>query len=272
MADPALTAAEIAIVVPALNEALRIRDVVEGALAQCPHVIVIDDGSEDDTVARIADLPVTVLRHPQRQGKGACLRDGFAEALRRGLRGVISMDGDGQHSADDIPRLLEAANAFPDHIIIGARLRKRVRQPKYRRLANEFGDWGIAVGCGFRIADTQSGQRFYPASVCGLGHIPGEDFVYEAQLLISASRQLGVRAVSIPIEARYQAAAGPVRYRKTHFRPLRDLWRITSHVVAQVFAYGHVVREYRRTRATPVVIFDPSGEFATSAPDGPKPA
>ncbi|GAB2505689.1 glycosyltransferase family 2 protein [Lysobacter humi (ex Lee et al. 2017)] len=257
-----ITAQEIAIVIPALNEELRIRDVVEGALMQCPNVILIDDGSDDGTIKAVEDLPITVIRHAQRMGKGAGLRDGFAEAVRRGYRGVISMDGDGQHSADDIPRLLEAANAYPEHIVIGARLRKRSRQPTYRRLANEFGDWGIAIGCGFRLADSQSGQRFYPASVCALGDIPGEDFVYEAQILISASRQLGVRCVSIPIESRYQAATGPVKFRKSHFRPLTDLWRITSHVVAQVWSAGDVLRQYRRTRATPVIIHDPTGEFA----------
>ena len=265
MAEP-ISARDIAIVIPALNEALRIRDVVEGALAQCPNVILIDDGSDDGTADRVADLPVTVIRHATRMGKGAGLRDGFAEAMRQGRHGVISMDGDGQHSADDIPRLLEAANAYPEHIIIGARLRKRSRQPTYRRIANEFGDWGIAIACGFRISDTQSGQRFYPASVCALGDIPGEDFVYEAQILISASRLLGVRCVSVPIESRYQAAGGPVQFRKSHFRPLRDLWRITSHVVGQVIAYGGIAREYRTTRATPVIVFDPSGEFAAAAP------
>ena len=264
-AGPVLGPADIAIVIPALNEELRIREVVEGALAQCPNVILIDDGSDDGTVAAVAGLPITVIRHATRLGKGSGLRDGFAEAMRQGARGVISMDGDGQHSAQDIPRLLEAANAFPDHIIIGARLRKRARQPTHRRIANEFGDWGIAIACGFRIADTQSGQRFYPKAVCELGDIPGEDFVYEAQLLISASRELGIRCVSIPIESRYQAATGPVRFRKSHFRPLRDLWRITSHVVARVLAYGDVATEYRRTRATPVIIFDPTGEFAPAA-------
>ena len=250
---------DIWIVIPALNEALRIRGVVEGALRECPNVIVVDDGSDDGTSEQVADLPVVVLRHAQRLGKGAGLRDGFAEALRRGALGVITMDGDGQHEASDIPRLLAAANAYPEHIVIGARLRKRASQPGYRRMANEFGDWGIAWGCGFLIADTQSGQRFYPASVAALGEVPGEDFVFEAQILISAARQLGVRCVSVPIESRYQGAApdGP-KFRKSHFRPLRDLYRITSHVVAQVWAHGHVVREYRRTRGCPPVIYDPS--------------
>jgi len=261
---PVLDRHNTAVLVPALNEALRIREVVTGALAQCDHVIVVDDGSTDDTCARIADLPVILLRHERRMGKGASLRDGFAEALARGFAAVLTMDGDGQHSADDIPRLLAAGNRHPHAIIIGARLRKRAAQPMYRRLANEFGDWGIAWGCGFRIADTQSGQRLYPAAVAALGDVPGEDFVFEAQILISAARRLGAGVVSIPVESRYAQHDSDLQFRASHFRPLRDLWRITSHVVAQVLAHGHVLREYRRTRRTPPVIDDPSGEFGTA--------
>ena len=240
---------DVAVLVPALNEALRIREVVEGALAQCPNVIVVDDGSTDGTGERIADLPVTVLRHAQRKGKGESLRDGFREALRQGLRGVLTMDGDGQHRADDLPRLLESANRHPGCIIIGARLRKRASQPTYRRLANEFGDWGIAWGTGYQVADSQSGQRLYPANVCALAcaGIPGEDFVFEAQLLISAARRLGVRCVAVPVETRYCGGDGqPLR--RSHFRPLRDLYRITSHVVGQVLRQGDVWNEYRRVR------------------------
>ncbi len=263
-AGPASTR-NVAVLIPALNEALRIREVVEAALAHCPHVIVVDDGSDDGTAGRIADLPVTLLRHERRMGKGASLRDGFAEATRRGFSGVLSMDGDGQHSAADIPRLLEAAALHPDAIVIGARLRKRSRQPLHRRLANAFGDWGIAFGCGYRIADTQSGQRYYPASACALGDIPGEDFVYEAQILISASRQLGLHCVSVPIESRYEGHGAAGQFRKSHFRPLRDLWRITSHVVLQVLRQGNLVDNIRATRARPPLIHDPSGEFAPAA-------
>jgi glycosyltransferase involved in cell wall biosynthesis len=254
----------VIVVIPALNEALRIREVVEGALAECDRVIVIDDGSDDDTAARIADLPITLLRHERRMGKGASLRDGFREALRQGAAAVVTMDGDGQHLAADIPRLIAAANRHPHCIAIGARLRKRAQQPTYRRLANEFGDWGIAWGCGYRIADTQSGQRLYPAAVAALDDVPGEDFVFEAQILISAARRLGMGVVSVPIESRYAGAGVVGKFRKSHFRPLHDLWRITSHVVVQVWNYGHVLREYRRTRNTPAVIDDPSGEFVSA--------
>lgn len=253
----------VAVVIPALNEALRIRDVVAGALVQCANVIVIDDGSDDDTCAHIADLPVTVLRHPQRMGKGASLRDGFRAALQRGCVGVLTMDGDGQHAADDIPRLLAAGNRHPGAVIIGARLRKRSQQPTYRRLANQFGDWGIAWGTGYRIADSQSGQRFYPAEVAALDDVPGEDFVFEAQILISAARQLGTRCVSVPIESRYKSVHSQEQFRASHFKPWRDFSRITTHIVRQSLRIGHMAEVHRSIRANPPVIDDPSGEFGT---------
>ena len=263
-----LTPERIAVVVPALNEALRIREVVQGALRHSPNVIVVDDGSDDGTAEAIADLPVVLLRHETRRGKGAGLRSGFAEGLRRGFEAVVTMDGDGQHSADDIPRLLAAANRRPGWIVIGARLRNRARQPLHRRLANRFGDWGIAWGTGYRVADSQSGQRLYPAVVCALActGIPGEDFVFEAQLLMSAAQRLGTRCVSIPIEARYNAVHGATAFRPSHFRPLRDLWRITSHIVAQCVRRGGLWQVRKQVKANPAVIDDPSGEFAPATP------
>lgn len=249
--------ARVAVLIPALNEELRIREVVESALAQCPNVIVIDDGSTDATVARIQDLPVTLLRHETNRGKGECLREGFALALERGFEGVVSMDGDGQHSADDIPRLLAAAGRFPGDIIVGARLQKRARQPWPRRLANEFGDWGIAWATGYRIADTQSGQRFYPRAVLALGDIPAEGFVFEADILIQAARRLGSGCVSVPIESRYQGPGAVGQFRRSHFRPLTDLYRITSHVVGRVWTHGRVWSRYAQARRSRAVIFDP---------------
>ena len=256
---------DIAVVIPALNEALRIREVVQGALAQCPRVIVVDDGSDDDTVARVADLPVTLLRHASRMGKGASLRDGFREALRQGARAVLTMDGDGQHSAADIPRMLAAANRHPGCVVIGARLRRRSQKPFFRRLANEFGDWGLAWGTGYQIADSQSGQRLYPAAVAALDDVPGEDFVFESQIMISAARRLGTRCVSIPIESRYKCVHSHEQFRASHFRPLRDLWRITSHIVRQAVAYGGLLEVHRCIRANPPVIDDPDGEFPVAA-------
>jgi glycosyltransferase involved in cell wall biosynthesis len=258
-------ASRIAVVIPALNEELRIREVVQGALQHATHVILIDDGSTDATLERVADLPIQVIRHETRRGKGEGLRSGFRAALALDVDGVLSMDGDGQHLASDIPRLLAAAQRYPRHIVIGARLRKRAQQPIHRRVANEFGDWGIAWATGYRIADTQSGQRYYPRAVCELADVTGEGFVFEADILIQAARRLGTGVVSVPIESRYAGDGLAGQFRRSHFRPLHDLYRITSHVVQRVWSFGRVIPRYLQAHRSRTLVYDPDSDTTGSA-------
>lgn len=241
-----------AILIPALNEELAIRHVVQSALAVLPDVIVIDDGSTDRTLEEIADLPVSVIRHERPLGKGESLRDGFREALRRGFDAVVAMDGDGQHDANDIPRMLAVAASKPDHLVIGARLRTRGNAPNARRRANAVADWGISWGCGIPVADTQSGQRYYPRVAMELVDLPAQGFVFEAAILIAAVRERGLGVVSVPIETRYGG-----EFRLSHFRPIRDVTRITWFTIGRIFHYGDVIASYRRSHATQPCIVDP---------------
>jgi glycosyltransferase involved in cell wall biosynthesis len=250
----------VAVVVPALNEERAIRGVVESVLAISPNVIVIDDGSTDATVERIADLPITLIRHATPLGKGQGLRDGFRKARALGFDAVVTMDGDGQHLASDIPRILAAARRYPEHLVIGARIRNRENQPKARRRANDFADWGISWGCGVPVADTQSGQRYYPSAALELADIEADDFVFEAAVLIAAAREKNVGIVSVPIESRYQG-----EFRSSHFRPIRDVTRITLYTCRRIAAYGHIVAAYRRSHGTPPLIYDPEHAEAETA-------
>lgn len=245
-------AARVAVVIPALNEERAIREVVLSVLAICPHVILIDDGSTDATLERIADLPLTVIRHAKPLGKGQGLRDGFRKARELGFDAVVAMDGDGQHLASDIPRLLAAARLYPEHIVIGARMRNRESQPPARRRANDFADWGISWGCGVPVADTQSGQRYYPLAALELADLEADDFLFEAALLIAAAREKGLGIVSVPIDSRYHG-----EFRLSHFRPVRDVTRITLYTMGRVIHYGRVVDSYRRSHSTPPLVVDP---------------
>lgn len=240
------------VVIPCLDEEVAIRGVVASVLAVGASVIVVDDGSRDATPAILATLPVTVLRHATRHGKGQALRHGFREALRQGYDAVLTMDGDGQHSAADIPRLVAAATAHPGALVIGARLLDKARQPVARRRANAVADWGISWGCGQPVADTQSGQRWYPRAVLDLVDLPAQDFVFEAAMLIAASRELGTRIVSVPIATRY-----PRGQRASHLRPVRDITRITLYTIARVLHYRDIFASYRRSHAVaPTVLGD----------------
>ncbi len=242
-------AARWCVLIPCLNEAAAIQSVVESVLALGAPVIVVDDGSDDRTPDIVATLPVTLLRHPRRQGKGEALRSGFREALRQGYEAVLTMDGDGQHLASDIPRIVAAAARFPDHIVIGARLLDKAQQPKGRRRANAVADWGISWACAQPIADTQSGQRWYPRAAMDLVDLPAEHFVFEAAILIAASRESKLGVASVPIASRYHGA-----FRPSHLNPVRDVTRITIYTIGRVIHYGHIVASYRRSRRRPQVI------------------
>ncbi|HEY2622795.1 MAG TPA: glycosyltransferase family 2 protein [Dyella sp.] len=239
------------VLIPCLNEEAAIEGVVESALALNVPVIVVDDGSDDRTAQIVAALPVTLLSHPQRRGKGEALRTGFREALRQGFDAVITMDGDGQHLASDIPRIAAAAKRYPDHIVIGARLIDREQQPKGRRRANAVADWAISWACAQPVADTQSGQRWYPRAALDLVDLPAENFVFEAAILIAASRMKNLGVVSVPIASRYHR-----EFRVSHFSPVRDIARITGYTIGQLIQQGNVVASYRRSRASQPLVYD----------------
>lgn len=239
------------VLIPCLNEEKAIATVVKSALRLNVPVIVIDDGSDDRTPDIVNTLPVTLLRHARRQGKGEALRTGFRAALQQGFDAVVTMDGDGQHLADDIPRLVDVGQRFPDHIVIGARLLQREQQPKARRRANAFADWGISWACAQPIADTQSGQRWYPRSALELVELDAQNFVFEAAVLIAASREKGLGIVSVPIASRYEAS-----FRLSHFSPIRDVLRIAVYTLGRLIHYGGIWASYTRSRAAPLIVDD----------------
>ncbi len=224
-----------AIVIPARNEAATIADIAARALQAAATVIVVDDGSTDGTHERLGGLPVVLLRNERNRGKGASLWRGMHHALALGADGVVTLDGDGQHAPEDIPRLLRIARAHPDDIVIGARLLGRETAPRARRAANRVADFCIGWAAGQPLDDSQSGFRVYPASLLRrleVRHGPGRGFVFESEALIIAAR-LGVRCRSVAIAAVYPANARP-----SHFRPVLDIARISRMVAWQLLRRG----------------------------------
>jgi hypothetical protein len=101
------------------------------------------------------------------------------------------------------------------------------------------------------VADTQSGQRWYPRSALELVELNAQNFVFEAAVLIAASREKGLGIVSVPIASRYEGS-----FRLSHFSPVRDVMRIAMYTMGRVFHYGRLRASYRRSRAEPLVIDD----------------
>lgn len=241
---------DITAVIPAYNESRTIRDLVERTLCQLRHVIVIDDGSTDGTAEALEGLNITLLRHAVNQGKASSLWAGMQEARKRQISGIVTLDGDGQHLPEDIPRLLQHFRQTPNAIIIGSRLHEKSNIPRARYNANRFANFWIAWAAGYPIVDSQSGFRIYPANLLDLvkvAHRRSSSFVFESEILIEAGRR-GVTSLPVSISAIYLPQA-----RASHFRPVVDIARIVRMVAWKLLSRGFYLqglwRSLRKTKA-----------------------
>jgi len=232
-------------VIPAFNEVSTIRDIVARAARELDKVIVVDDGSSDGTAVALAGLPVTLLSNPVNLGKSESLRKGMLHAVETGASAIITLDADGQHRPEDIPRLIAAHRRAPGAIIIGARLRDRGKMPGVRYAANCFANFWISWAAGYRVSDSQSGFRLYPARVIAaldLSKDRSRAFVFESAVLINAA-WMGVRSVSVRISAIYSQHT-----RASYFRPVVDVLLITRMVAWKLLKSGFNIRRVLETR------------------------
>lgn len=225
----------VAVVIPAFNEAATIAGIAEDALRHAQTVIVVDDGSQDDTAAQLAGLPVTLMRNDTNLGKAASMARGFAAALEHSMDAVVTLDADGQHRPADIPRLIEAAVEYPGDIVIATRLQGRERMPRLRRFGNWQADFWIAWAAGYPIRDTQCGYRLYPAALLeGLAVREGRrnSFVFESEVLIEAARR-GCFARCVSIDTIYGRSP-----RGSHYRASADTMQIILMVAGNLIRSG----------------------------------
>ncbi|MBT8506567.1 glycosyl transferase [Coxiella-like endosymbiont of Rhipicephalus sanguineus] len=242
----------IAIIIPAYNEEASIRTIVESVFSFTDKVIIVDDGSTDQTVMQLENLPVALLRNTTNQGKGASLMRSFRHLQELNVRAAICMDADTQHDPHDIPKFIQAMEEYPNHIIIGARTYDAESAPKARRRANLIADFFISWAAGHRIIDTQSGYRLYPCDFlyqC-LRRLRSQRFAFESEILIQASRR-GYLPISIPIHSHY-----PKNSRPSHYKPLIDTLKITWMVTWKIITRGFCLPGLRRTLLKPNKIAD----------------
>ncbi len=220
-----------AAVIPVYNEAQTIRSVVERTLPHVDQVIVVDDASMDASAEQLTGTGVTLLKHTRNMGKGPTIQRGFIHALEQGVEAVVTLDGDNQHSPEEIPKLLRAAEKYPNSIVIGARLKRRENAPRLRLFANRFADFWVSWAAGYPVVDSQSGFRLYPAQalniVCNRLNEP-MGFVFESEILIEAAHN-NLYSVSVPIESIYHQGG-----RHSHYKPWRDTWLIVRMIAGRL--------------------------------------
>lgn len=205
-------------IIPAFNEARLIGDVVVHTRPYVAEVVVVDDGSADDTgkIAQVAGA--TVLRHEQNRGKGASIVTGLEYFGRSGFEFAVFLDADGQHDPSEIPKFIEVARRVGAGMVVGTRMSDVTDMPRIRLWTNRFTSWLTGKLARQQVPDSQCGYRLVARRVIGDLRLSTARFETETEILIQAGRA-GHRIASVPVRTIYVAG------RQSHIRPLRDTVR-----------------------------------------------
>jgi glycosyltransferase involved in cell wall biosynthesis len=216
---------QTAAVIPAYQDERHIGDIVRRTRERLEHVLVVDDGSSDQTAQRAREAGAEVIVHNQNRGKGEAIKTGLAHWLKREVTWVSLLDSDGQHLPEEIDRFLAAAAcATPPTFLIGNRMNNLAGMPYIRRVVNRYMSRRISRLCGQEIPDTQCGFRMVDQQLVPELLRGGNRFEYETEVLIIASRK-GYRIESVPISTVYSDQVSKIHPMRDALRFLKLMWR-----------------------------------------------
>lgn len=211
-------------VIPAYEAAPSIGDVVRRTIEQNLEVIVVDDGSSDDTAAVAEGAGAEVLTHDVNRGKGTALRTAFSRLDGSDFAGVVTLDADGQHLPEEIPKLEKAWRQGAD-LVLGTRDHLFRDMSRVRQASNSLSSQLISFAAGERLSDVQTGFRIYSRNLLLAVEFVGDRFEAESAVVVRAARR-GFGITSVPIELGF--ADGRCT---SHYRPLVDSLRIAGGVI-----------------------------------------
>jgi glycosyltransferase involved in cell wall biosynthesis len=216
---------QTAAVIPAYQDEKHIGDIVRRTRERLDHVVVIDDGSSDQTAQRAREAGAEVIVHDQNRGKGEALKTGLGHWFDQEVTWVSLLDSDGQHLPEEIDRFIAAAgSATQPTFFIGNRMNNVARMPFLRRVVNRFMSNQISRLCGQRIPDTQCGYRMLDRELIPELLGGGHRFDYETEVLIIASRK-GYQIESVPITTVYTDQVSKIHPVRDALRFFKMMWR-----------------------------------------------
>lgn len=206
--------------IPAFNEAAHIEEVVRGTGKHVQQVVVIDDGSSDATAEIARAAGATCLCSSTNSGKASALRIGITFACDGAFTHVLFCDGDGQHSPDDIPLLVQAARDTGADLVIGMRSFDRLRMPRARYYSNTIGSKVASWLVGREIKDSQCGFRLVRLDQLRHMTLRGRKYELEMEILIKVALA-GCSIVHVPVRTVYEGGQA-----RSKMKPVRDTVRI----------------------------------------------
>ena len=222
----------LAAVVPCYNAGGRVQPVVVALLQHLDHVVVVDDGSTDGATAPLQAMGASVIHFQENKGKGFAMLAGFRAALAADdVTGVVIVDADGQHDANELPNLWQKFIDENADLVIGTRTFDGIQVPLRSKVGNKFTALMTRVLIGVAIPDTQSGFRIHSRKFLEdiLASIRGGRYETEMEILVTAARG-GYRLAAAPIKTIYESG-NP----SSHFNKFRDSWRVIRKLFASTF-------------------------------------
>ena len=215
---------KICVIVPTYNNSGTIADVLSRIYKITQNIIVVNDGSNDNTkyILQNIGFSLTIVEYEQNRGKGYALKCGFRKALSMGFRNAITIDSDGQHFPEDIPILVDAYREHPGALVIGVRNLSQDNMPGSNTFANKFSNFWFCVQTLVKLKDTQSGYRLYPVSRIKTSWIFTSRYEAELELLVFAAWH-GIDIRQVDVRVYYPSP----EERVTNFRPGYDFFRIS---------------------------------------------
>lgn len=209
------------VIIPTYNNEKTLKEVIEGVLNYTSNIIIVNDGSTDNTSTILKEYSNLIQIHlPENRGKGIALRKGFKKAVEKGFHYALTIDSDGQHYPDDIPVFIEELEKNRDILLIGSRNMKQDSVPKNSSFGNSFSNFWFWADTGIKLTDTQSGFRLYPLLVADKIKFYTSKFEFEIESIVKIAWR-GIEVKNVPIKVLYNDE------RISHFRPIIDFVRIS---------------------------------------------
>jgi len=211
------------VIIPTYNNSTTLARLIDDVLQYTNNVIIVNDGSTDDTAAVLkAYGHLEIINSGKNEGKGKAIIRGLRHAREKAFEHAVTIDSDGQHFAEDLPKFAAKIEKEPDTMVIGARNMSQDGIPLKSSFGKKFSNFWVWIETGLKIPDTQSGFRLYPLRYTEKMKFFSAKYEFEIEILTRLAWK-GVRISAVPVRVLYL----PKDKRVSHFRPFLDFVRIS---------------------------------------------